>query len=101
VSVTASFGVAVLDTASMPGPEDLLRAADTALYSSKGRGRNRVSISDAGLDSFHSDPVGDSSLGEAAPAEHQAVRAEREREHADAQQRQRGLPRVSLRCARP
>ena len=58
VSVTASFGVAVLDTAIMPGPEDLLRAADTALYSSKGRGRNRVSISDAGLDSFHSDPVG-------------------------------------------
>jgi diguanylate cyclase (GGDEF)-like protein len=58
VSVTASFGVAVFDTTSMPGPEDLLRAADTALYSSKGRGRNRVSISDAGLDSFHSDPVG-------------------------------------------
>ena len=58
VTVTASFGVAVLDTAQMPGPEDLLRAADTALYSSKGRGRNRVSISDAGLDSFHSDPVG-------------------------------------------
>lgn len=58
VSVTASFGVAVLDTERMPAPEDLLRAADAALYSSKGRGRNRVSISDAGLDSFHSEPFG-------------------------------------------
>ena len=57
VPVTASFGVAMLDTHTMPQPEDLLRAADAALYSSKGRGRNRVSISDAGLDPFDSDPV--------------------------------------------
>ena len=48
VRVTASFGVAVLDPVHAPGPEDLLRAADVALYASKGRGRNRVSLSDIG-----------------------------------------------------
>jgi PleD family two-component response regulator len=46
-----------MDTSIMPQPEDLLRAADAALYSSKGQGRNRVSVSDAGFDPFDSDPV--------------------------------------------
>jgi diguanylate cyclase (GGDEF)-like protein len=58
VRVTASFGVAVLDAVKAPGPEDLLRAADLALYASKGRGRNRVSLSDVGPDVVGTYPHG-------------------------------------------
>ena len=48
ISVTASFGVAVLTTKKTPGVDELLRAADDALYEAKGSGRNRVSISGLG-----------------------------------------------------
>jgi diguanylate cyclase (GGDEF)-like protein len=40
--ITASIGVATL-SADMTGPQDLIRAADNALYYSKEQGRNRVS----------------------------------------------------------
>lgn len=41
IAVTASFGVAQLDD-DMQGYEDLLKNADTALYSAKEKGRNQV-----------------------------------------------------------
>jgi len=41
VSITASLGVAAFETQTMQ-PEDLLRAADAALYRAKRSGRNRV-----------------------------------------------------------
>ncbi len=41
--LTVSAGVAELD-AAMQGPEDLLAAADRALYRAKGAGRNRVAL---------------------------------------------------------
>lgn len=46
LTVTASFGVATLDFAAPPARaiDQLLRAADAALYESKNAGRNRVSI---------------------------------------------------------
>ncbi len=44
VHVTCSFGVAALDPA-MVRPDDLYAAADRAMYSSKGEGRNQVSCS--------------------------------------------------------
>jgi diguanylate cyclase (GGDEF)-like protein len=57
VRVTASFGLAALDTSLMKASGELLAAADRALYSSKGGGRDCVSISDAGLDALDSEPV--------------------------------------------
>lgn len=43
ISVTMSFGVATI-TADMEEPEDLVAAADTALYEAKSAGRNRVAL---------------------------------------------------------
>ena len=50
--VTASFGIAGLDSVSADGalsPAALLDRADRALYCAKNRGRNRVELWDAGL----------------------------------------------------
>ena len=46
VSVTASFGVAALDEAT---PEELVAAADDALYEAKRDGRNKVSAAASSL----------------------------------------------------
>jgi two-component system, cell cycle response regulator len=46
IKVTASFGVAEL-TEDMGVPDDLIQAADTALYVAKQSGRNRVCAADA------------------------------------------------------
>jgi diguanylate cyclase (GGDEF)-like protein len=42
--VTASFGIASLPEDVLPGTDDLLRAADEALYAAKRAGKNRVSL---------------------------------------------------------
>jgi len=39
--ITASLGVALFDPETMEGGEDLLKAADTALYRAKSLGKNR------------------------------------------------------------
>lgn len=43
-NVTASFGVATLQPAACDGPEQLVAAADAALYKAKEKGRNRVVV---------------------------------------------------------
>jgi len=42
LAITASIGMAELDTARHRGPDDLYRAADSAVYRAKAEGRNRV-----------------------------------------------------------
>ena len=42
--ITASFGIASLPEDVAPSPDDLIRAADEALYAAKRAGRNRVSV---------------------------------------------------------
>jgi len=42
--VTASFGVASLPEDVLPSPDELVRAADEALYAAKRAGKNRVSM---------------------------------------------------------
>ena len=42
--VTASFGIASLPEDVAPSPDDLIRAADEALYAAKRAGKNRVSV---------------------------------------------------------
>lgn len=46
-SVTVSIGVAILDTASMRSPDDLVRVTDTRLYVAKRSGKNRVVCHDS------------------------------------------------------
>ena len=45
VSVTCSLGVAVSGQLEEPLLENLIRAADAALYRAKGAGRNRAELS--------------------------------------------------------
>jgi diguanylate cyclase (GGDEF)-like protein len=42
--ITASFGIAALPEDAVPAAEDLIRAADEALYAAKRAGKNRVSV---------------------------------------------------------
>jgi diguanylate cyclase (GGDEF)-like protein len=42
--ITASFGIASLPEDVAPGADDLMRAADEALYAAKRAGKNRVSV---------------------------------------------------------
>jgi len=44
VPLSASFGVATADATEWPTPEELLHRADTAMYSAKQGGRNRVVV---------------------------------------------------------
>ena len=42
--ITASFGIAALPEDVAPSPDELIRAADEALYAAKRAGKNRVSV---------------------------------------------------------
>ncbi|HET6419957.1 MAG TPA: diguanylate cyclase [Geobacteraceae bacterium] len=56
IPITISLGVATIGKWSMSDPEDLVRAADLALYRAKANGRNRVEI--ASEDEFKGDEMG-------------------------------------------
>lgn len=49
VRLTLSLGVAAADPAYPEGPDDLLRAADAALYEAKRGGRDRVELAACGV----------------------------------------------------
>jgi diguanylate cyclase (GGDEF)-like protein len=53
--VSASFGVATFEDDAKSG-EDLIKASDDALYLSKGQGRNRVTVANAGTRSADDAP---------------------------------------------
>jgi diguanylate cyclase (GGDEF)-like protein len=48
IQVTASLGIAVSFNSKSVGPDSLIQAADTALYSAKEKGRNRSETADQG-----------------------------------------------------
>jgi diguanylate cyclase (GGDEF)-like protein len=50
VRVTASFGIASTEEASISDAEELVKAADQALYRAKRNGRDRIEIYDPGID---------------------------------------------------
>lgn len=60
VTLRATISVGVAErTAAMAGPDDLLRAADAAMYAAKESGRNTVRTATQLISARHSDPGGE------------------------------------------